>query len=251
MERTWDRSLLGEVAVITAASVYVVAVVALTWYMSILTTCLLAAGLGALFLRWHRKSDFAVAVSAAALGFTAEAICIHYGVWTYTNQDVLGLPMWIGLVWAFLFVLFRRMAGMVLYCLSADVSPRLAKLRKPIFTILTVIIIVYFIFTELHIKRSIAITYFVFMFIAVCFWHTERDLLIFVVAGIFGTLGEYFCMQLGFWEYHYPLLRSIGLPISLPLAWGLSGVIIARIAWIWTRNEDPESPSHMMSFRLV
>lgn len=251
MERTWERSLVGELAVIAAACIYIPAVVALTWYMSIVTTCLLAGGLGLLFLRWHRASDFAVALSAAVLGFTAEAICIHYGVWTYTVQDVLGLPIWIPLVWAILFVLFRRMAGTILYLINPDFSPGLAKLRKPIFTILAAIIVVYFIFTELHIKKAIAITYFVFMFVTVCFWHTERDVLIFVVAGVLGTMGEYFCMQLGFWTYHYPLLKSIGLPLSLPLAWGLSGIIIARIAWIWTRKEAPESPSHMMASTIA
>jgi hypothetical protein len=58
-------------------------------------------------------------------------------------------------------------------------------------------------------------------------------MLIFVIGGALGTLGEYICMKLGFWQYHYPFFMAIGLPLSLPLAWGLSAVIVARIARIW------------------
>ena len=46
------------------------------------------------------------------------------------------------------------------------------------------------------------------------------------------------CMKLGFWHYHYPLIKSIGLPLSLPLAWGLSSVIIGRIAMMWEKDKD-------------
>ena len=56
-------------------------------------------------------------------------------------------------------------------------------------------------------------------------WHGERDIMIFFIGAILGTTGEYICMKLGFWYYHFPFFRSFGLPVSLPLAWGLSAVI--------------------------
>jgi hypothetical protein len=40
-------------------------------------------------------------------------------------------------------------------------------------------------------------------------------------------------MQLGFWQYHYPYFKSVGLPLSLTMAWGLSAVMIGRLAMIW------------------
>ena len=83
--------------------------------------------------------------------------------------------------------------------------------------------------------------YSIFMLLAVIFWHGERDILIFVIGAVLGTLGEYICRKLGFWRYHYPFFRSIGLPISLPLAWGLSAVIVGRVAANWTIRDGSVS----------
>ena len=95
------------------------------------------------------------------------------------------------------------------------------------------VIVVYYIMISIAIIRSIAIVYTVIMLITVIFWHEERDVLIFITGGMIGTFGEYICMQQGFWHYHFPHFISIGLPVSLPMAWGLSAIIIGRIAKIW------------------
>ena len=80
------------------------------------------------------------------------------------------------------------------------------------------------------------------MVIAIIFWNKERDILLFIIGGILGTFGEYLCMQLGFWHYHFPHFKSIDLPISLPMAWGLSGIMIGRIAKIW-ETAPPRPPN--------
>jgi hypothetical protein len=168
-------------------------------------------------------------------------LCVRLGVWTYHAPGlVFGIPVWIPLAWAFLFCLFRRISLSI-----HSVRRRIWRNRemlsvKILFGVLCGVIVVYYLITVSLIMRTIAIVYTAFMIPAVIFWHGERDILIFIIGGILGTVGEYICMKLGFWHYHYPLLRSIGLPISLPLAWGLSSVITGRVAKIWEKGSGVE-----------
>jgi|GEM_PF-4946825 len=100
------------------------------------------------------------------------------------------------------------------------------------------LIVVYYLAAVSFIMRTIAVVYTAFMIPAVIFWHGRRHILVFFVGAALGTLGEYICIKLGFWHYHYPFFRSLGVPVSLPLAWGLSSVIAGRIAGIWEKAEE-------------
>ena len=62
---------------------------------------------------WFRgeKADVATMVAAVLLGTSSEMLCVRLGVWTYHAPGLLlGLPVWIPLVWASLFWLFRRLS---------------------------------------------------------------------------------------------------------------------------------------------
>lgn len=216
---------------------YVVAVVVFCWHRPLALSLLLAGGLAMQLWFWREKADGAVMAAAALLGTPAEILCVTLGVWTYDAPGlVFAIPIWIPLVWAFLFCLFRRIS-ISLHSAIQRVLPDNKRLAgNIIFVVLGGVILVYCLITVSVIRRTIAIVYTMFMVPAVIFWHGKRDILIFLVGGALGTLGEYICMKLGFWQYHYPYFRSIQLPISLPLAWGLSAVITGRIAKIWERE---------------
>jgi hypothetical protein len=218
----------------TISGLYLICVVVLFWRHTLTATLLLGAGLGIWLWRCRSKADAAAMVGAALLGTPSEMICVKYGVWTYDAPGLfMGIPVWIPLIWASLFCLFRRIAG-TLHSLADKMWPgRKSLSRKIVFSLLAGVIVVYYIMISIAIIRSIAIVYTVIMLITVIFWHEERDILIFITGGMLGTLGEYICMQQGFWHYHFPHFISIGLPVSLPMAWGLSAIIIGRIAKIW------------------
>jgi len=219
--------------------IYVLAVVVICWRTPVWLSLLLGGCLGIQLWFWREKADAATMIAAALLGTSSEMLCVRLGVWTYSAPGVVfGLPVWIPLVWASLFCLFRRMS-ITIASLAHRIWPdEKASARRIFFGILGGLIVVYYLITASIIRRLIAAVYTVFMIPAVIFWRRERDILIFVISGVLGTLGEYICMKLGFWQYHYPFLRSIGVPISLILAWGLSGVIIGRIAGIWEKGEE-------------
>ncbi len=218
-----------------------IAVVVIWWRKPVWLSLLLGGGLLVQLWFWREKADVAMMAAAALLGTPSEMLCVRLGVWTYHAPGlVFGIPVWIPLVWAFLFCLFRRISLSI-----HSVRWRIWRNRemlsvKILFGILCGVIVVYYLITVSLIMRTIAIVYTAFMIPAVIFWHGERDILIFLIGAVLGTLGEYICMKLGFWHYHYPVFRSIGLPISLPLAWGLSSVITGRIAGIWEKGSGVE-----------
>ena len=58
------------------------------------------------------------------------------------------------------------------------------------------------------------------------FWHTKRDVYIFVTGAIIGPFGEIIAIRAGAWHYANPTI--LGIPIWLPLAWGLAVITIFR-----------------------
>lgn len=215
------------------AGLYLVSVVVFFWRYPFATGLLLGVGLGIWLWRWGDKADAAAMLAAALLGTPSEIVCVKYGVWTYRAPGlIMGIPLWIPLIWASLFCLFRR-TSMTFHAISHRIwLGQTPTSRKIAFGFLAALIAAYYLLVAVTIIRSIAVVYTIFTLVAVIFWHEERDIIIFIVGGVIGTVGEYICMDLGFWQYLYPYFRDTGLPISLPMAWGLSAVIVARIAGI-------------------
>jgi hypothetical protein len=238
-ERHINRRLWLELLFEAFVGTYVLGVVVVCWREPVLSSLLLGGSLGIQLWFWREKADAAAMVVAALLGTPSEMICVRLGVWTYHAPGVvLGLPIWIPLVWASLFCLFRRIS-ITAISVTCRIWPDQKMLgRRLFFRILGGLIVIYYLVTVCTVMKTIAVVYTVFMISAVIFWHGERDILMFVVGAVLGTLGEYICMKLGFWHYHYPLFKSVGLPLSLALAWGLSAVIVGRIAGMWETDKE-------------
>ncbi len=216
---------------------------ALCWSRPVWSCLLLAGGLCAQLWFWREKADAAMMIAAAMLGTPSELLCVNKGVWTYYAPGlVLGVPVWIPLMWAYLLCLFRRIS-ISIHSATLKVWPS-SKMRgrKLLFGIAGVMILVYYLASVALISRTIAVAYTIFMISAMVFCRSEIYILIFIIGAALGTLGEYICMKLGFWQYHYPYFRSIGIPISLPLAWGLSSVIVGRVASIFAVEKTTTQP---------
>lgn len=63
-------------------------------------------------------------------------------------------------------------------------------------------------------------------FAAIQWWHEKRDIEIFVLAALFGPLAEIVAVHFGVWSYANPSFA--GIPLWLPLLWGITGVLISR-----------------------
>jgi len=60
-------------------------------------------------------------------------------------------------------------------------------------------------------------------------WHQKDDIYFFLVAAILGPVSEIIMIHFGVWQYTNP--TAFGIPLWLPLAWGLSAIIIKRFAY--------------------
>lgn len=165
---------------------------------------------------------------AAVLGTVGEWFCVHkFNLWQYhfpVFRD--GLPVWIGLVWGYLYALYILIAELF------DGGWR--RCGEPVRHLLSITFgVVFFVFLrEVHLRIDVHISYYYVLFLAVglTLWRTPLDILTLIVAGLGGTLGEYLAIQNGLWHYTHPAFPTTGMPISLPLAWGLAAVYIRNAA---------------------
>ncbi len=230
------RSLWIEFFFEAFTGIFLFAVVLLCWRRPVWLSLLLAGGLGAQLWFWREKADAAVIVAAALLGTPSEILGVRLGGWTYDAPGVvLGIPIWIPLVWAYMCCFFRRISLSVHSVTRRVQSNRSVLAMKILFWVLGGAILFYCLIAVSVVLKPIAIAYIILLIPVVLFWHGERDILIFVIGAIIGTIGECTAIMAGVFHYNYPILMIMGIriPISLPLAWGLSSVIIARIARIW------------------
>ena len=64
--------------------------------------------------------------------------------------------------------------------------------------------------------------------LGVRFWHKKHDIYFFMSGVFVGTVIEVICVHFGTWSYANPTF--LGIPLWLPLAWGLFTMLIKRIA---------------------
>lgn len=207
--------------------------VTLTWNQPLWTTVLLAA---LFFLQWKHRvqpGDRIVMITAALLGTPGELLEVSLGEWTYHAPHLIwGIPMWIPLVWANLFVLFRRLTRSTLQLLTHLWPGINTPHWRTLFGSLAIGIILLWITALLLMQKQVEILafYAFFMVLLGGFWNKEPQRLLFLIAASIGAFGEYLCIQLGYWHYNQPYFESLGVDITLPLDWGISAILIHQIA---------------------
>lgn len=75
----------------------------------------------------------------------------------------------------------------------------------------------------------------VYWMIGIKFWHKTQDIYIFITGAVIGPIGEIICVHFGAWQYANPTL--FGIPVWLPLAWGLTTMVIKRVVETFVRIE--------------
>jgi hypothetical protein len=165
-----------------------------------------------------------VGVFALLLGLFGEYACTRLGMWIYANPTVGGLPIWLGLVWPVLMANFLEMA----HYLNSFFSTSRVRLPGAIHFALALLIGSYLAFVLVTLNNLIAWVLAGFFVLTALGAHKPYNLWLFVVAAIGGFIGEYVCVLFGVWVYTKPGFGSLGMPVSLPLAWGVS----ANLVWL-------------------
>lgn len=221
-------------------ALFLLATVLLTWNHPYGTTALLVV---ALWVQWRygsRPGDGVVMLMAALLGTPAEMVEVSLGEWTYHAPHLLwGIPLWIPLIWANMFALFCRLARIILALCATAWPIHNAWVWKRLFPFLGGSVLVYWALALAWMdKMPIVIgLYAGFMILISSLWFNRWTMTLFWVGAILGTVGEFLCIQEGYWHYYNPYFSTLGIDITLPLDWGLSAVLIDQIAKTLTRKE--------------
>jgi hypothetical protein len=168
-------------------------------------------------------------IVSAILGTFGEVICCHVArLWIYANSTFWMIPWWIPVIWAILFASFFQFSRL-LFTLFEKLPSKIW--RRGILVACASLIVAYILFALVSIDLKFSIFFAIMIAITFAFRHDPFAILLFLVAAFCGTLGEYLCMQNGVWYYTdpNPALERYGVPLSLPLAWGLSMNIVWNI----------------------
>ena len=244
------RPLWQEAGLLAGAAIWITAAVLLSWQTPWMTGLTLGLGSWAMLRLWpSAKQGF---LCGALLGVVGELICTRPAVafWVYAPASCsfgLKVPFWLPLVWGMLMTLFHRI-GILLA--GAVVLPRplantvkvLAFLGQIVFLLgLPVWVRPYPI-----LPQCLAV-YGILLGAMLWRWNEGEDLATFYAAGLLGAFGEYLCIHQGIWHYPTPIrgmpwplwdLDSpvrIPVAVTLPLAWGFSAVVVARLGRWWGR----------------
>lgn len=166
-----------------------------------------------------------LAFLATLFGTVGEVLCCFPGIelWIYENPSFYSIPSWLPMIWPILMMTFAEMASYINEFFTTRVKKELYSF---VLNLAATILLVYAVYTFLHIQWVIATVFFLFLVFIFVFAKAPYNIVLFGVGAFGGFLGEYICLQSGVWHYTRPFYSEIGVPLSLPLAWGLSLNII-------------------------
>ena len=196
-----------------------------------LTAVIAAIFLFTLLFRYSRFKLF-LSVFAALVGAVGEIVCCAPGVglWTYANPSFLNIPIWLPIVWPIAVMTFVEISGCVHELVEAGG-------RGPAVSIVGAAIIPeYALAMFFLINWKIATILCVITAITSVFAHKPFNVVFFWTSALGGTIGEFFCVRYGVWEYTRPFFNGIGIPVSLPFTWGVAANIIWLMATVTQRK---------------
>ncbi|HDO25547.1 MAG TPA: hypothetical protein ENG95_02730 [Nitrospirae bacterium] len=143
------------------------------------------------------------------------------------------LPWWLFFAWGYIVLLFVHVAYAIEKIMNVSFSDRFRLLQRLGTLLIWIIIVTYFgfVFAALNIKLT---RWFLIIIIPfVLFWRRNIDVIAFFAGALLGTFGEWVCMHSGTWVYTLPYFKKAGIPLSLPLAWGLVTVLLRRFSLLF------------------
>jgi len=160
-------------------------------------------------------------------------IMAHTAVAAAVYPLFFGIPFWLVVVWGLAFMLSRRIRDTA-FSLSHIKThyfhhPNLIKFEKIL--VFDVVIYLLLILSLISFWQS-NIPLFLLLLIVLAFtlsaYHMKEDVFFVVFTMVIGPTIEVICVYFGAWSYGNPSL--LGIPIWLPLAYGIFGVLVRRTA---------------------
>ncbi len=215
-------------------SAFCLALILILWDRPVILTGGLIVLSAALLIAWHRLSDIFVYIAAVGIGLVADWYCAG-SIYQYGSGNVLQVPSWMPFSWGVIFLLFHRTTRLVAPRVRDEAWGRLLPVKRVIVAGIKIFILAYFWLSISIIDRNLAATAATLMVLTAYFWRSDADLIIFLIAGLAGTVGEILAIRLGIWTYSIYYYKPLHLPVSIPILWGLAGVLVGRAGMLGVR----------------
>jgi len=163
----------------------------------------------------------------------------HLQAWGYSNPtSFLGFPIWEPICWTIEYIVLGELSVQLYLFLRKRVSSFVYKLLIASLLLLTV----YYVYLTFSIVGTIyVLLYAAGLVILLILAHRSFNVLYFFVAAMFGTVIDLIALRIGVWYYTYPYFSGIGMPISLPLAYGISANFLWGLTMLLTNSWKHET----------
>ena len=82
--------------------------VAFLWHVPLLLTLILLVESGIMILLYMDRSDIYLFVACGLCGAMAESIAVFFGAWDYSRIDIIGIPIWLPILWGVAGIFIKR-----------------------------------------------------------------------------------------------------------------------------------------------
>lgn len=235
MREPWPVVLCG---------VYCLAAILLCWRWTWVLFVLLAVASVLLMrnqLTWRNVVLWCVATIGGLYG--EYILAGRYRIWVYAQPDWHGLPAWLFWVYGTVLLVTVRLGEWAHGRFTRALMHR-PVVRKLLLSAGVAVTLGYMVMTLRVIAPVYAQFYMGMALIVLVSLPGGRDLFVFWITALLGLLGEVSCISAGVWRYDHPFFARWGIPISLPLAWGLVAVLMYRLSVLVTCWKPPGSRRH-------
>ena len=247
-ERTMAKTIKQELFLLLLFGCFLFFTVNLFWKNNTVTgTLIISASIG-IFMCWWNLNNLIAYFLAGLLGFTCEYILTKQAYWHYNNPSIIpftntfsitSLPWWLFFLWGYFIVWFIQTAYLIERLMkNSKTIGQSPSARKQIFLSLWSVVIVYVLSIYANLSFDLTRWFLVIIIPVALFWRQDIDLIAFFTGALCGTLGEWTSIRSGVFQYHFPYFSVIGIPLCLPLSWGLSTVFIRRVSLLFKKERN-------------
>lgn len=215
-------------------AVYFWVSVPLLWRHPWLLCVVLAIGNAALLTRRPTQRKVVLWVVATAIGMGMEYwLSARLRIWVYALSNANQLPVWLFWNYGGLTLIFVQLAE---WLHDGLMTTRSSGFRRVVLGLGLFLAVGYGIVVVRVVAQVFGTTFALMGLVTLATCHRGRDIVLFWVGTVLGLVGETSCIAAGVFSYAFPYFAQWGVPISMPLAWGLYTVLVCNLSELVARR---------------
>lgn len=197
------------------------------WQNNIALTVIFIVISAFVLLKWADKEEKIVYFASFVLGPILDLILIPRGVWAWGNPSLFGIPLWLPLFYGILTVTAIKI-GKSAAKLLKNIQRSMYNPKKEMFIgflVFVIDILFFYFFWESNIVLTALL---LTMSAVVLIWlSSKEEKILYFICFVLAPVFDLILVPGGAWTYGNPFI--FGIPLWLPVGYGLSTVMIVKI----------------------